>query len=112
MVFADAVRKLRPPRMEAQARVLVVTEAAIYNMTPAPRYKVNRRIPLAELTAVSMSTFADDYVVLHATTAKGGSHDYVCVCRHKAELLTTLASELKPGLDCRFADAIDATAAF
>ena len=102
VVFADAVRKLKPPRLEAAPRALVVTERAVYNMTPAPRYKVNRRIPLEHLTAVSMSTYADDYVVLHATTPKGGAHDYVCVCRHKAELLTVLAAELRPGLETRF----------
>ena len=107
ILFADVIEKVNRNR-KAQERVLVVSESSLYTCTR--KYKETNRVPLHALASVSLSTFADGYMVLHVREGtKGVPADLLISSVRKAELLTTLVSEAQlrgRELPLAFADVI------
>mmetsp|Transcript_26571 Transcript_26571/g.44608 ORF Transcript_26571/g.44608 Transcript_26571/m.44608 type:complete len:1023 (-) Transcript_26571:177-3245(-) len=83
--FADYVEKINK-RYKVQTRILLLTEGAIYNVKPGS-FSMRRRIALTRIAGVSLSTKADNFMVIHVT----GEYDYLYICERKTEFLTTLA---------------------
>jgi len=108
--FADTATKFNRNR-KAQERLLILTDRALYTLAPAGLgYRRKHRLPLEALTAVSMSTYADGYLVLHVDVgaAPDLDADLVLVARRKSELVTQLAAALRDRsdreLEVRFSD--------
>jgi myosin I len=84
VVFMDEVDKINR-KYKTQSRVLMLTDQAVYNLGHG-NFSLKRRIPIADITAVSLSPKADSFIVLHVPS----SYDYVYVCERKTEFLTAL----------------------
>ena len=102
ILFADMVDKTNR-KHKTQPRVLVITERAMYFLTPN-KFKMSRRIELGAITKLSMSAFADNYMVLHTNL----DSDFVIACGRKAEI-TTLLKEERENLELNFANQIPYT---
>tara|TARA_B110001452_G_scaffold96711_2_gene80015 strand:- start:749 stop:1345 length:597 start_codon:yes stop_codon:yes gene_type:complete len=65
ILFADVATKVNRNR-KSQERALLITERALYTLTPG-KWKVTNRVPLECISDLSMSTFADGFFVVHVT---------------------------------------------
>jgi hypothetical protein len=83
--FADYIHKVNK-RMKMQERVLVITEAAIYNMDH--HYRIKRRIPIRELGCIMASCLPDNFFCLHIPS----EYDYILVSSRKVEIIVLLLS--------------------
>ena len=93
VLFADVAGKVNRKKV-TQNRALVITEGAIYTLTPPPALKPTNRVALADITGVAMSTFADGYFVLRVRPGvKDVPADLLLSSVRKAEILTTLVRE-------------------
>jgi myosin-1 len=106
MLFCDQVSRLNR-RSKPERRDLVLTDQALYIVMRQRRnniicYVVKSRVPLASLRAVSLSTLADNYFVLHTS---GPDADLLLESEHKTELLVLLRERV-PGLRIDFIDSI------
>ena len=81
---------------KSQERALLITERALYTLTPG-KWKVTNRVPLECISDLSMSTFADGFFVVHVTPDCPGmaGADLVLVSIRKAEITTVLTEELQ-----------------
>jgi hypothetical protein len=87
-----------------QDRILLITESALYNLTT--KFVIKRRVALADVKGLSLSTFADNFIVFHIPN----EYDYVFTCSKKSEIVTVLtevASSFSIALN--FSDSIDVT---
>ena len=75
---------------KSQERILLVTARALYTLKPGSWAQTNR-VPLAALSGLSMSTFADGFVVVSVNAAAcDRDADLVLSSPQKAELVTVL----------------------
>lgn len=75
---------------KSQERILLVTARALYTLKPGSWAQTNR-VPLAALSGLSMSTFADGFVVVSVNAAEcDRDADLVLSSPQKAELVTVL----------------------
>ncbi|EGG14716.1 hypothetical protein DFA_10975 [Cavenderia fasciculata] len=63
ILFSDVLIKVNK-RNKMQERIIFITDSAIYNVTPSD-YKLKRRIAIASCSSISMSTFEDNFIVIH-----------------------------------------------
>lgn len=89
LLFSDEIDKINR-KNKSQRRILLLTPTAIYNLAPG-KYKCNRRIELKDVSGVSVSPLADNFVVLQVAK----EYDYVFVAERKTELLTALNDAIK-----------------
>jgi hypothetical protein len=93
-----------------QPRTLVITEGAVYTLTPGTMKQTNR-VPLASVVGVSMSTFADGFFLLRvAPGLKEVPADLILCSVRKAEILTTLVNVARDGgrtLSLEFSDRLE-----
>ncbi|KAL0244624.1 hypothetical protein GEMRC1_008706 [Eukaryota sp. GEM-RC1] len=85
VLFSSACLKVNK-RNKTQERQVVLTEKAIYNLIPKS-FKCKRRIPLDQLTAISLSTLADNFIALHCI-----DYDYLLILFRKTEFVNLLLS--------------------
>jgi len=90
MVFADQVVKLNR-RSRPERRDLVITDRAVYLVMRKKRgaevfYKVTRRTSLDSIRQVSLSTLADNYIVLHTPN----EYDNLFENEKKSEVLSVV----------------------
>lgn len=70
VIFSDIVKKTNK-RFKVQERVLLLTDKAVYNINKLPKPKKNinfelkRKIPLDNVTGVSVSKLADNVSIRH-----------------------------------------------
>ena len=95
VLFADVGVKVNRNR-KSQERALLITERALYTLTPG-KWKVTNRVPLEAITDLSMSKFADGFFVVHIAPDCPGmaGADLVLVSIRKAEITTVLTEELQ-----------------
>ena len=75
---------------KSQERILLVTARALYTLKPGSWAQTNR-VPLAALSGLSMSTFADGFVVVSVNAAAcDRDADLVLSSPQKAEIVTVL----------------------
>eukprot|EP01136_Pigoraptor_vietnamica_P006857 Opistho-1_new@40305 len=84
ILFSDVITKINK-RNKMQERVLLLTDAAMYNLEPSS-YKCKRRIPLREIGSVSLSKLPDNFFALHVPT----EYDYLLVSSKKTEIVTRI----------------------
>eukprot|EP00808_Paulinella_micropora_P004347 g11237.t1 len=105
--FADMVEKVNR-KYVVQPRILMLSSRHIYNLkVKGKKWALQRRIDIANLDAVSLSTKADGVMVLHVAN----EYDYVYTCDRKTEFVTALQDayeKVKQGsqLVLRIADTI------
>jgi hypothetical protein len=46
-----------------QTRILAISSAALYNCTPRKPYRVKRRIPLAKISSVTLSSLSPEFLI-------------------------------------------------
>eukprot|EP01094_Clydonella_sp_ATCC50884_P004683 TRINITY_DN13717_c0_g1_i1.p1 TRINITY_DN13717_c0_g1~~TRINITY_DN13717_c0_g1_i1.p1 ORF type:complete len:1028 (+),score=338.91 TRINITY_DN13717_c0_g1_i1:131-3085(+) len=91
VLFADKVVKFNE-KLKGQSRTMVITEGGIYNFSSGLfGNKMSRRILLSAISGVSMSPFADTFLVVHVNS----EHDYVVQSDHRTEIVTILFETLK-----------------
>ena len=109
ILFADIAEKVNRKR-KSQARALVVTEAALYTMTPGT-FKLTNRVPLEAVKGIAMSTYADGFFILRiAPGLKDVPADLIMCSVRKAEILTmlvSLAREAGRELALQFSDRLE-----
>jgi len=89
--FSDYVTKINTKEKEQQ-RGFVVTEKNIYKHDPK-NYKVhNKPIPLVTVTGISMSPYADGFVIIHVQRPE---KDIVIDCEKYVELVTVIFSSIQ-----------------
>ncbi|EOD27387.1 hypothetical protein EMIHUDRAFT_457182 [Emiliania huxleyi CCMP1516] len=89
VLFASTVVKVNRAA-KSQERILLVTARALYTLKPGSWAQTNR-VPLAALSGLSMSTFADGFVVVSVNAAEcDRDADLVLSSPQKAELVTVL----------------------
>ena len=106
VLFADKAVKVNRDGA-SQPRVMVPTERHLYTLTPG-KWRSTNRVPLADLTGLSMSTFADGFVVVHVKKggARGPGGAALLMHTHrKAEMAAVLAQEA--GIELTCSDTID-----
>ena len=103
ILFFDKIQKLNN-KFKVQERALLITEAAIYTLEPK-KMAMKRRIPIADIEAISLSPFFDCYMVLHYPQR----YDYFFETEHKTEAVSNLLDAYKnlniqgkPDLPLRF----------
>lgn len=69
MIFANAIEAFNR-RLKTEKRDFVITNKALYFVSRKKKgttilYKVTKRTELQHVTQISLSTFADDYIVIH-----------------------------------------------
>jgi len=84
VAFSDVIIKINK-RNKMQERILLITEAAVYNIDPGS-YKVKRRIDLLELGEIRLSKLPDNFFCLHVPK----EYDYLLVSNKKTEIVTKL----------------------
>eukprot|EP01133_Synstelium_polycarpum_P013338 gene13338-15685_t len=84
ILFSDVLIKVNK-RNKMQERIVFITERALYNVTPSD-HKLKRRISIASLSSLSMSTLEDNVIVVHVQS----EYDYVLVSSRKIEIATVL----------------------
>lgn len=89
ILFVDTCEKINR-KSKTQVRILLLTQNAIYNLGEG-KYKENRRILVKDVTRISVSPYADNYVVIHVAK----EYDYVILLERKTEFLTALADAYK-----------------
>ncbi|XP_010770787.1 unconventional myosin-Id-like [Notothenia coriiceps] len=62
-------------------RGLLITDKCVYKLEPKKQFKVLKRLPLDDLTGLSVTSGADQMVALHTT-----SQDDVLLCLQRGEL--------------------------
>lgn len=77
VVFSDVVTKINR-KDKPQERILVVTNKGVYNLSKSKKLK--RRIDLAKVDAITVSTMSDEWVI-HVFS----EYDYRIACARKAE---------------------------
>ena len=112
ILFADVVSKVSRLR-KVQERALVLTEGSLYTCTMGKQGalgKETNRVPLDAISGVSLSTFADGYMVIHVRPGtRNVPADLVVSSVRKAEILTSLSSEMeirRAPLTINFSDTI------
>ena len=95
VLFADSTLKINRNR-KSQERCLLITERALYTLTPG-KLKPTNRVPLEQITGLSMSSYADGYLVVHChpSCPDTGGADLVLHSIRKAEITTVLVEELQ-----------------
>eukprot|EP00474_Spongospora_subterranea_P009779 CRZ10237.1 hypothetical protein [Spongospora subterranea] len=86
ILFFDKVLKVNR-RMKTQNRLLLLTENSLYNLTS--KFKLKRKISLAEIQGISLSPYADNLMVVHVPN----EYDYVYTCERKTEFVTALSDQ-------------------
>eukprot|EP00591_Stephanopyxis_turris_P012665 CAMPEP_0195511310 /NCGR_PEP_ID=MMETSP0794_2-20130614/3674_1 /TAXON_ID=515487 /ORGANISM="Stephanopyxis turris, Strain CCMP 815" /LENGTH=212 /DNA_ID=CAMNT_0040638879 /DNA_START=15 /DNA_END=653 /DNA_ORIENTATION=- len=114
ILFDDSVTKFNL-KLKDQERVLLLSENAIYNVKPplTKRCKVQRRIPIQDVSRISMSTYGDNFIAIHI---KEGAEDFkrgdtLLSMTRKTEFVATLmdaAAALNHTIDLHFDDRIRA----
>lgn len=94
VVFTDSVEKINR-RGKPETRDFVVTDSAVYLITKEIKkkvvsYKIMRRTPLREIRALSMSTLADNFIVIHVP-----EYDNVFDNERKTEIAVTISEVFK-----------------
>lgn len=84
IVFSDIVIKINK-RNKMQERILLITEAAIYNIDPG-NFKVKRRIPISSVGGIKLSKLPDNFFCLHVPS----EYDYLLVSSRKTEIVTNV----------------------
>ncbi|KAA6395940.1 MAG: putative myosin IB heavy chain [Streblomastix strix] len=84
ILFADEVVKVNK-RLKMQKRVFVITNQAIYNITPES-YKLRRRIALDKLNSLSLSCLSDNFLALIVPS----EYDYLIASSKKTEIVMVL----------------------
>ncbi|KAL0205328.1 hypothetical protein P9112_000635 [Eukaryota sp. TZLM1-RC] len=109
VLFSSNCHKVNK-RNKTQERIVVVTDQAVYNLIPRS-YKCKRRIPLSDLTGVSLSTLPDNFISLHCV-----DYDYLFMLSRKTEFVhvilsnaVTLPSSFKVNLNDTFIYRADKT---
>ena len=104
--FGDHVDKINR-KMATQQRILLVTDRFIYNLKPSD-CKAQRKIAIASLTQLSLSTQIDNYFVMHVDPSKDRGGNYFFVSDRKIELINVLRERYrwntKQGLPVKFSD--------
>jgi len=95
VLFADIATKVNRHR-KSQERCLLITERALYTLTPT-KFKPTNRVPLELVTGLSMSSFADGFLVVHChpSCADTGGADLLLHSIRKAEITTVLVEQLQ-----------------
>eukprot|EP00123_Amoebidium_parasiticum_P000857 comp11764_c0_seq1/m.6359 comp11764_c0_seq1/g.6359 ORF comp11764_c0_seq1/g.6359 comp11764_c0_seq1/m.6359 type:complete len:203 (-) comp11764_c0_seq1:545-1153(-) len=105
IVFADIVLKINK-RNKMQQRLLLITDAAIYNIEPNS-YKVKRRITFDQLGSISLSKLPDNFFIFHVPS----EYDYLMVSGKKVEIVTRIAESyeesVKKPLNINFGDSFE-----
>jgi myosin-1 len=89
--FCDKVQKINRKRV-SQERILMLTSRHIYNLKSKNKDKQwvqQRRIDIANIASISLSTKADGIMVLHVAN----EYDYVYACDRKTEFVTALKED-------------------
>ena len=82
--FADRITHVNR-NGKAQERILLISDRSVYVLAPT-KWRVNVRVAFDELDGISLSTFADGFMVVHVGGgAKGGGAALGC-CRCSARL--------------------------
>ncbi|KAF2073563.1 hypothetical protein CYY_005112 [Polysphondylium violaceum] len=84
ILFSDVLTKVNK-RNKMQERIIIITDKSIYNVHPTD-YKLKRRISLESVTALSMSTMEDNFIIFHVNS----EYDYVLISGRKIEIATIL----------------------
>ncbi|EFC49629.1 myosin [Naegleria gruberi] len=84
LIFSGQVLKYNK-NFKKQHRLLVVTDKNVYNIDEQ-EFKIKRKIPLEEITGVSVSPFDDNVFVMHCPT----SGDYLLEDEKKTEIISAL----------------------
>jgi len=84
ILFSDVLTKMNK-RNKMQERIIIITDKSIYNVHPID-YKLKRRISLDNVTALSMSTMEDNFIIFHVNS----EYDYVLISGRKIEIATIL----------------------
>ena len=102
VLFADVVQKINR-QGKAQPRVLLLTERSLHTLTPG-KFKQGNCVPLGDVTKLSMSTYADGYMVVHVKEgAKDCKADLLFESMRKAEIATAISETEALGPDFTFA---------
>ena len=64
ILFCDTIDKINR-KGKTQQRIIMLTSAAVYNLGEGGKFKENRRIDLKNISKVSVSKYADNWIVLH-----------------------------------------------
>jgi len=105
VLFADMVTKVNR-NGKSQSRILLISDKAVYMLAPQ-KWRANDRVPFDELAGVSLSTFADGFLVLHVAEAGARGPGGAALLLHtprKAEVVATLSQEAS--VKMTFADTI------
>ena len=109
VLFGDTVDKINR-KMATQQRILLVTDRFIYNLKPND-CKAQRKIAIAALTQLSLSTQIDNYFVMHVDPSKDRGGNYFFVTDRKIELINVLRERFryntKQGLPVKFSDSFN-----
>jgi myosin-1 len=94
MVFANAIEAFNR-RLKTEKRDFVITNKALYFVSRKKKgatvlYKVTKRTELSAVTQVSLSTFADDYIIIHCNDFDQAFSDV-----HKTEIATKIVNYAK-----------------
>lgn len=94
MIFANAIEAFNR-RLKTEKRDFVITNKALYFVSRKKKgatvlYKVTKRTELQNVTQISLSTFADDYIVIHCN-----DFDQAFTDIHKTEIATKILNYAK-----------------
>ncbi|KAH7830520.1 Unconventional myosin tail [Monocercomonoides exilis] len=92
ILFSDEIVKVNK-RLKTQKRILLITDLAVYNLTPG-NFKLKRRIALQDLGSVNLSCLSDNFFALRVPT----EYDYLMVSTRKIEIVLTLVEAYKKHL--------------
>eukprot|EP00761_Pharyngomonas_kirbyi_P008029 gb/GECH01008040.1/.p1 GENE.gb/GECH01008040.1/~~gb/GECH01008040.1/.p1 ORF type:complete len:1589 (+),score=433.96 gb/GECH01008040.1/:1-4767(+) len=90
VIFSGLVNKVNK-RYKVQERKMVITDQAIYNMDPEDRNSFNRRIPIKELSSLSLSPMRDGFFVFRVPS----EYDYFFESFKKTEIVKCLRDQFQ-----------------
>ena len=97
--FADRITHVNR-NGKAQERILLISDRSVYVLAPT-KWRVNVRVAFDELEGISLSTFADGFMVVHVGGgAKGGGAALLLQVQRKAEVVTMLVQEAGASVVC------------
>eukprot|EP00761_Pharyngomonas_kirbyi_P013669 gb/GECH01013698.1/.p1 GENE.gb/GECH01013698.1/~~gb/GECH01013698.1/.p1 ORF type:complete len:952 (+),score=246.60 gb/GECH01013698.1/:1-2856(+) len=89
-VLFSAVMEKVNRRLRVQRRTVAITDAAVINLHPR-KIRVRRRLPLAEVSGLTLSPFTDGMILLHHPP----THDFLYVTDEKTEAVSTLVDQFR-----------------
>lgn len=92
VVFSDFVIKINK-RGKEQTRTILVTDMAVYNLIPDKYNKVKRRVDIESITAISISTMSDEFV-MHIPE----EYDYRYKSSKQCEVVECIKNQKKDGI--------------